>query len=230
VVLDAKAMDWAAQNGIDTAKLKAAKIPIYGKWYYPEIPAGVPLVNLKTGQIQTFGPGLRAGEVLYARRDDLRSARLGPYAALPEPKPATPPAEAAVAESAGTATAEVTAQAPAPETPVSAAPPTAEVAQAPPGPPPSPREVIVADEPLREGEEIHLPGGSIFPLVFGVGLAVAMLGLVAGPVEVRVIIAALGLVYLLTGAIGWTRQIYRETRAHDLSAEQGAEHGPAAAE
>ena len=37
-------------------------------------------------------------------------------------------------------------------------------------------------------------------------------------------------VYLLTGAIGWTRQIYRETRAHDLSAEQGAEHGPAAAE
>ena len=41
MVLDAKALTWAAQNNIDTAKLKAAKIPIYGKWYFPEIPADV---------------------------------------------------------------------------------------------------------------------------------------------------------------------------------------------
>ena len=40
MVLDVKALTWAAQHNIDTAKLKAAKVPIYGKWYFPEIPPG----------------------------------------------------------------------------------------------------------------------------------------------------------------------------------------------
>ena len=80
MTLDAKAMEWAAEQGLDTKTLKASKVPIYGKWYFPEIPAGVPLVNLKTGEIQVFGPGLRAGEILFVARSDLRRARLGPYA------------------------------------------------------------------------------------------------------------------------------------------------------
>src|SRR5205823_13180807 len=113
-----------------------------------------------------FGPGLRAGEVLYVPRDDLRRARLGPYAALAEPKPATPPAEAAAeAESAEAATTEPAQQAPAPQAAETVAPPAPEAAPAPTPPAPLPRELIVADEPLKEGEAIHLPGGSIFPLV-----------------------------------------------------------------
>src|SRR5215831_8974362 len=66
MVLDAKALTWAAQHGIDTAKLKAAKVPIYGKWYFPEIPAGVPVVNLVTG------------ELIYAPEEELRRAALLP--------------------------------------------------------------------------------------------------------------------------------------------------------
>ena len=49
MVLDAKALTWAARNDLDTAKLKKARVPIYGKWYFPEIPAGVPLVNHEGG-------------------------------------------------------------------------------------------------------------------------------------------------------------------------------------
>jgi hypothetical protein len=190
VVLDAKAMDWAAANGIDTAKLKAARIPIYGKWYYPEIPPGVPLVNLKSGEVRTFGPGLLAGEVLFVPRDDLRRARLGPYAAVPEP------AAAAVQ----------TAESPAEARPAA--------------------EESVTDQPLAPGEEIHIPSGSIFPLIIGFGLAIVLLGAVAGPMELRLIILALGFIYLLTGGIGWTMELYRETHEH----EAGGEHGHAAAE
>src|SRR3954451_622894 len=78
MVLDAKALTWAAQNGIDTAKLKSAKVPIYGKWYYPEIPAGVPLVNLETGDREVFPTRMLAGEVVFAPEDDLRRAGLLP--------------------------------------------------------------------------------------------------------------------------------------------------------
>ena len=85
MVLDAKAMTWASENGIDTATLKRLKIPIYGKWYFPTLPSGVPLVNLENGHIQTFRTSMRAGEILYVARDDLRRERLGPYAALPDP-------------------------------------------------------------------------------------------------------------------------------------------------
>jgi hypothetical protein len=193
VTLDARAMEWAAENGLDTKQLKAANIRIYGKWYYPDIPADVPLVNLKTGEVQTFGPGLRAGEVLFVAEADLQRAGLGPYAAAQEatPEAAEAEAEAAVNE-------------------------------------PSPAQAVT-DQPLKPGEEIHLPSGSIFPLIIGFGLAIAMLGLVVGPIESRVIIAVLGLIYLVAGGIGWTMEIYAETHSHQASAE-AADHGEAPAE
>src|SRR5437763_1780228 len=68
-------MDWAAQNAIDTAKLKAAKSPAYGKWHYPEIPAGEPLGKLKTGQIPALRPAQRASEGPHGPRAPLRRAR-----------------------------------------------------------------------------------------------------------------------------------------------------------
>ena len=189
MVLDAKAMEWAAANGIDTAKLKAAKVPIYGKWYFPEIPSGVPMVNLKTGEVQSFGPGLRAGEILFVARADLRRAKLGPYAE-------------------------------------EAAPETEAVEPAPAGAPrPAPHAAVVGlspvhDEPLAPGEEIHLPGPSIYPLILGLGLALAMLGTVAGPTEVRVMVVLLGLIYLAAGGFGWAVENRR-----DREAQAGAVHG-----
>src|ERR1700738_4321297 len=78
MVLDAKALTWAAKNDIDTAKLKAAKVPIYGKWYFPEIPPGVPLVNLETGEQQVFPERMVAGEVIYVPAADLQRVGLTP--------------------------------------------------------------------------------------------------------------------------------------------------------
>ena len=78
MVLDVKAMDWAGRHGIDTAKLKKARVPVYGKWYYPELPAGVPVVNLHTGEVLTFPERMIAGEVLFAPEEDLRRAGLYP--------------------------------------------------------------------------------------------------------------------------------------------------------
>src|SRR5215212_9877738 len=89
-------MDWAAKN------------PIYGKWYFPEIPPGVLMVNLKTGQLQRFGPDMRAGEVLFVPRDDLRRARMGPYARLAETSAAQRTAEAVAEEAVAVAEAETT--------------------------------------------------------------------------------------------------------------------------
>lgn len=195
MVLDAKAMEWASANGIDTAKLKAAKIPIYGKWYFPDIPAGVPLVNLKSGEIQTFDAGLRAGEVLFVARADLRRARLGPYAAVAEEKP-SPSAS------------------PTPAASEPAAPPPVVAASAAPAAPSAPPRDLVADEPLGPDEQIHLPGPSIYPLVLGLGLAIFFFGLVAGPPMVRVFVALLGVVYLLAGGIGWALENHRAGLAH----------------
>src|SRR6476620_9669979 len=91
MVLDSKQMDWASREGLDTAALKRAKVPIYGKWYFPDLPANEPVVNLSTGEIETFPPGYRAGAVLYVKQSDLQRAGLGPY------KPAAPAAPAATA-------------------------------------------------------------------------------------------------------------------------------------
>src|SRR5581483_8467031 len=78
VVLDVKFMEWAASQALDTAKLKAAKVPIFGKWYFPEIPAGVPLVNLRTGEVRTFERPMLAGEILWAPEAELRRAGFWP--------------------------------------------------------------------------------------------------------------------------------------------------------
>ncbi len=78
MVLDVKAMEWAGQRGIDTAKLKAAKVRVFGKWYYPVIPAGLKVVNLQTGQAVSYPQDMVAGEVLFAAEEDLRRAGLYP--------------------------------------------------------------------------------------------------------------------------------------------------------
>ena len=191
MVLDAKAMEWANENGIDTAKLRAAKLPIYGKWYFPDIPANVPMINLRTGEIQSFSGGLRAGEILYVTRADLRRARLGPYASLAE---VSPPVVAAVE----------------PAAPAEVAPVATSRAEE--------TETVETDEPV----DYQRPGPSIYPLVLALGLSIALLGLVAGPIELRVIVTLLGLVYLVAGAFGW---IVQNRRREDLAVEAGSEHG-----
>ena len=95
MVLDSKQMEWASRQGLETAALKKAKVPIFGKWYFPDLPANVPLVNLSTGEVETFPAGFRAGAVLYVKEEDLKRAGIGPYKAAPAP---APQAAVAVAE------------------------------------------------------------------------------------------------------------------------------------
>src|SRR5438132_6239652 len=78
MVLDAKALTWAAKNEIDTAKLKKARVPIYGKWYFPEIPPNVVLINLETGEQQVFPERMVAGEVIFVPAAELQRAGLAP--------------------------------------------------------------------------------------------------------------------------------------------------------
>jgi hypothetical protein len=89
VVLDVKFMQWAAGQGLDTAKLKAAKVPIFGKWYFPEIPAGVAMVDLQGGTVRTFAEPMVAGTTLWAPLADLEAAGFWPAAS----EGARPPAE-----------------------------------------------------------------------------------------------------------------------------------------
>jgi cytochrome c oxidase subunit 4 len=98
MVLDSKQMEWASREGLDTAALKKARVPIFGKWYFPDLPANVPLVNLSTGEVETFPAGYRAGAVLYVKEEDLKRAGLGPYKSAPEPAPEQAPAVAPPAE------------------------------------------------------------------------------------------------------------------------------------
>src|SRR5436190_3843650 len=88
MVLDAKALTWAAKNEIDTAKLKKAKIPIYGKWYFPEIPPNLALINLETGEQEIFSERMIAGEVIYVPAADLQAAGLAPADFTPMASPA----------------------------------------------------------------------------------------------------------------------------------------------
>ncbi|MCC7369014.1 MAG: cytochrome C oxidase subunit IV family protein [Chloroflexi bacterium] len=100
-------MEWASRQGLDTAALKKAKVPIFGKWYFPDLPANVPLVNLSTGEVEQFPPGYRAGAVLYAKEEDLKRAGLGPYkgAATVAAAPSAPAAEPVAAAPAAVAAA-----------------------------------------------------------------------------------------------------------------------------
>jgi hypothetical protein len=90
VVLDVKFMEWAATQGLDTAKLKAVKMPIFGKWYFPELPVGVPLVNLRNGEERTFSEPMLAGETLWVIKDDLERSGLLANAANASSSPAVP--------------------------------------------------------------------------------------------------------------------------------------------
>lgn len=119
MVLDSKQMDWASREGLDTAALKRAKVPIFGKWYFPDLPDNVPLVNLSTGEVESFPAGYRAGAVLYVKEEDLKRAGLGPYKAAAAPAPA--PAAVAAAPEAPAAEPVAVAAAPAvPARPASA--------------------------------------------------------------------------------------------------------------
>ncbi len=142
MVLDLKAFDWAAANNLDTAALKKAKIPIYGKWYFPDLPAGVPLINLQTGAIETFGAGYRAGAVLYVKEDDLHRAGLGPYKDKP---PAVPTEEGAASAAPAPSTAEAQAEsvaAASPAGPVGERPRAAEAER--------PASVFTGDRPIDD--------------------------------------------------------------------------------
>jgi hypothetical protein len=195
MVLDAKALTWAAKNDIDTAKLKKAKVPIYGKWYFPEIPAGVPVVNLETGERQVFEARMVAGELIWAPEADLRRASL-----LPADFPTD---EVSAADAASRALRHAS-----PEPLLAMARPA--------GYPRAVSTALVAVEdqqPLADEDTsaiagIHMPSGSIAPFVLGVGFSILLLGVIT-----NVIIVIVGLVWMLVGAIGWIRIGLLEERA-----------------
>jgi hypothetical protein len=195
MVLDAKALTWAAQNNIDTAKLKAAKVPIYGKWYFPEIPAGLALVNLETGEQEVFPERMVAGEVIYVPAVDLLRARLTPEGF--SVRELTPGVEGA---SRGLRVI-------APEPLLAMArPPGFEARSTSIVPVESQQALVQHDEAELAG--IHMPSPSIAPFVLGVGFCIAMLGLIS-----NVIILIVGLLWMLAGAIGWIRIGLIESRA-----------------
>ena len=194
MVLDAKALTWAAKNDIDTAKLKKAKIPIYGKWYFPEIPPGIPLVNLETGEQQVFPERMIAGEVIYVPAADLQRVGLAP-------------AGFAVMDfSEGVRAASRALQTVVPEPLLAMARPV--------GLPRSTAIVAVDGEhALVEADAadlagIHMPSPSIAPLVLGVGFCILLLGAITSPV-----ILVVGALWMLAGAIGWIRIGLLEGRA-----------------
>jgi hypothetical protein len=208
MVLDAKALTWAGKNDIDTAKLKKAKIPIYGKWYFPEIPPNVPLINLETGEQQVFSDSERmlAGEVIYVPAADLQAAGLAPagFAVMDVTAPGS-----------ATTTRAITAIAPEPL-----------VAMA--RPPGLPRETemlvadgqqsLVAEDPAALAG-IHMPSASVAPFVMAIGFCLALLGLIT-----NVIIFVTGLLWMLAGAIVWIRIGLLEYRAHHAHVVAEEEH------
>jgi hypothetical protein len=196
MVLDAKALTWAAQHGIDTAKLKAAKVPIYGKWYYPEIPAGVPVVNLETGEREVFSERMLAGELIYAPEADLRRAGL-----LPADFPTEPPPGAA--EARGGALHRVPA-----EPLLAMARPVGIERETSSALVPVEEQRALVEEDTEALATLHMPSGSIAPFVLGVGFSIVLLGAIT-----HVVILVVGLVWMLVGSIGWIRIGLLEERA-----------------
>jgi hypothetical protein len=196
MVLDAKALTWAATNNIDTAKLKAAKIPIYGKWYFPEIPSGIALVNLESGERAVFPERMLAGEVIFAPEAELRRAGL-----LPADFPAPEDLEGLSAEGAEPATGGAL-QTIAPEPLLAIArPPGVEHPGYTAALVPAEARVVPYSEPADvDVGGIHMPLGSIAPFVLGLGFCILLLGLIT-----NVFIVIVGMVWMLAGAIGWIR-------------------------
>ncbi len=198
MVLDAKTMTWAARHDLDTAKLKKAKVRLYGKWYFPELPANVPLVNLESGERRSFGSHMLAGEVIWAPEEELRRANL-----LPADVTAAWDRDSVQASAAVPLAAAPVVPAPEPLL-LMTRPPTGvgdhehaheTLALAVPAPPEPP---TVREEAAALG--IHLPLASIAPFVLGIGFCLVLLGLIANPV-----ILIVGLVWMLAGAVGWVR-------------------------
>jgi len=197
MVLDAKALTWAAKNDIDTAKLKKAKIPIYGKWYFPEIPPNVALVNLETGEQESFSERMIAGEVIFVPAAQLVSAGLAP---ADFERMDVPPSIALVEPERRA---------------MVALSPEPMIAMA--RPPGLPREIatietdpdaeLATDYPA-ELEGIHMPRASVAPFVLAIGFCLAVLGLIINPV-----ILIVGLLWMLAGAIVWIRLGLLEYRA-----------------
>jgi hypothetical protein len=201
MVLDAKALTWAAKNEIDTAKLKKAKVPIYGKWYFPEIPPNLPLVNLETGEQQVFSERMVAGEVIYVPAADLVGAGLAPagFAVMEAPRAGLEPTTRALA----------------------AVRPEPLVAMArPPGLPQETfamsldGEATVASSPAAAPPGIHMPSASVAPFVLGIGFCLVLLGLIT-----NIIILVVGLLWMLVGAIAWIRVGLLEARTAAAHAE-----------
>jgi hypothetical protein len=208
MVLDAKALTWAAKNNIDTAKLKAAKVPIYGKWYFPEIPAGVPLVNLETGEQQIFPERMVAGEVIYVPSADLLRATLSPegFSVLD------------VSEGPGAATRALRTAAPEPLLAMSR-PPGFQLSTS--MVPLDGQQSLLAEDEAEDLAGIHMPSPSIAPLVLGVGFCILSLGVIT-----NVIIVVVGLLWMLAGAIGWIRIGVLEQRAAAAHGAVEVEHAP----
>lgn len=203
MVLDAKALTWAAQHDIDTAKLKRAKVPIYGKWYFPEIPPNVALTNLETGEQQVFPERMIAGQVIYVPSAELVRAGLAPadFAAV---EVAPPPSAA-----------ELTTRA------IRAVPPEPLVAMARPPGLPDELEIVPIDPDAAFAHDvdadvsgIHMPSASVAPFVLGLGFCLVFLGLITSPV-----ILVTGLLWMLAGAIVWIRIGLLEYRASHAHAE-----------
>lgn len=192
MVLDVKAMTWAAQNGIDTPQLKAAKVPLYGKWYFPELPARVPLINLATGERRVFAEPMLAGEVVWVAEAELRRAGLGGLPPLTEEEVAEQQAK----QGGETIVVEEAEPLMAVSRPVGRPPYVPPVA--------SPAVPIVQDiyAPPADVDpaSIHLPLSSIAPLVLAFGISIALLGLVISP-----IVLVVGLIWSAIGAAGWIR-------------------------
>ncbi len=207
MVLDAKALTWAAKNDIDTAKLKTARVPIYGKWYFPEIPPGIPLVNLETGEQQVFPERMIAGEVIYVPAADLLRVGLAPQGF----------AVTDVSTGLGENSRALRALAPEPllamARPVGLPRSTTLV--------PVDGQQALVDEDVADLAGIHMPSPSIAPLVLGVGFCILLLGAITSP-----IILVVGGLWMLAGAIGWIRiglLEERTARGHDAAE---VEHAP----
>jgi len=206
MVLDAKALTWAGKNDIDTAKLKKAKVPIYGKWYFPEIPPNVALVNLETGQQEVFAERMVAGEVIYVPAADLQRAGLAPadFSVMDVPS-------AAVESTHALRTV-------APEPLIAMVRPpgislTTSLVQL-----DGEESLVVEDAGDLAG--IHMPSPSIAPFVLAIGFFLVFVGLIT-----NVIILIVGLLWMLVGAIVWIRIGMLEAAA--TAAHEAAEASPA---
>jgi hypothetical protein len=80
-------------------------------------------------------------------------------------------------------------------------------------------EVLVANQPEREPEArmIEVPASSPWPLVTAFGLALLFAGLVTS-----LAVSVVGMVVILSGAIGWFRDVFPESRVEFVELEAPA--------